>query len=399
MDEKESRPAPGGNLPPGTVYLAAAFVAAAALVAFLPSLGNEFVLWDDNILIYDNPMIRSLDFGFFKWAFSSRVLGSWYPLTLVSFALDYAVWGPGPWGFHLTNVLLHSANAFLVTLVVIRLVETGKGRKGAMDRTALVAGVVTALLFALHPLRVESVVWVTERKDVLYGLFYLLSLLAYLRYARRTSPGRVYYAVALVLFAMSLMSKPMAVTLPAVLLILDFYPLKRLSREGGLRGTIWVVVEKVPFFVLSLSVSVVTSWSHYRSGLVGSFELDRPLLFFFRPVRACMFYLYKMVLPLNLNPMYTVQYNLNPETLQREYNFVSFDYLGSLFLLSAVMLRFYPRSLPSPMQPTVLRIWRASGLSYSWGSLRERPLRSPRTGAKRGLPSPPPLSSPPYLWP
>jgi tetratricopeptide (TPR) repeat protein len=331
MGQKRNEHGPGRKPLPGvhraSALAAAAVTAGAAFVVFLPSLSNEFLLWDDNRLIYENPYIRTLDLEFFRWAFSAVVIASWYPLTLISFALDYAVWGPDPWGFHLTSVVLHSTNTFLVTVLVIRLVRIGRGRGEGLDGTALAAGLVTALLFALHPLRVESVVWAAERKDVLYALFYLLSVLAYLRYTSKTPTSVPFYVASVVLFAMSLMSKPMAVTLPLVLLILDFYPLKRISTGGWLRDSAKMVVEKAPYFILSVAVALVTYWTHISRGAPGAREIIPLTGRFAVAVSGYIFYLKKTLLPLGLAPYYPY-----PEGV----SILSFEYAGSMALFSAV---------------------------------------------------------------
>jgi hypothetical protein len=166
-------------------------------MVYLPALQNEFVNWDDNLYIYENHRIRSIDLGFVKWIFTAVVSSNWHPLTLFSHALDYALWGLDPWGHHLTSIIFHAFNTFLVFILVIRLLEYHKsvitgipnGFAGS-DRKALVAGIVTALLFGIHPVHVESVAWVSERKDVLSAFFFLLSVLAYLKYTSSRNSKR-----------------------------------------------------------------------------------------------------------------------------------------------------------------------------------------------------------------
>jgi hypothetical protein len=179
-----------------TQYLLAASVAFLTLLVYLPALRNEFVYWDDNLYIFENPHIRSLDASFFRWAFFDFHASNWHPLTWISHAVDYALWALNPLGHHLTNIVLHAANTFLVVLLVMRLLEvlkertTGKGLPEFLtDQTVLIAGVVTGLLFGLHPVHVESVAWVAERKDLLCALFFLLSIMAYVKYARGQGAG------------------------------------------------------------------------------------------------------------------------------------------------------------------------------------------------------------------
>jgi tetratricopeptide (TPR) repeat protein len=286
------------------ILILAVLTALITFAVYLPALRNGFVNWDDPILIYDNVHIRSIDLNFLKWAFTNTVIASWYPLTVFSFALDYAVWGLDPWGFHLTNNVLHTLNTALVFILCVQLVKTGRPGQGM--RKTVITATVTALLFGLHPLHVESVAWVTERKDVLYSLFFLLSIIVYLRYVSSSGLGRrLLYASSLCLFAMSLMSKPMAVTLPVVLLVLDYYPLRRLSFK-------WAVVEKIPFFFFSLLLSVMTVFAHHSE----SFEEQTVLGRLFLPAKNYIFYLYKMVLPTGLVPYYPYPEKASPLTME-----------------------------------------------------------------------------------
>ncbi len=299
----------------------AVLTALVTLAVYIPALRNGFVNWDDPTLVYDNVHIRSIDLGLLKWAFTNTVIASWFPLTVFSFALDYAVWGLDPWGFHLTNNVLHALNTALVFILCVRLVQTGRPHQEM--RKALITATVAALLFGLHPLHVESVAWVTERKDVLYSLFFLLSVLVYLKYVSSSGLGRrLLYALALCLFAMSLMSKSMAVTLPVVLLVLDYYPLRRLSFK-------WAVVEKIPFLFLSLLVSLMTAFAGRPDGLLGPLKGHTVLERLFLPARNYIFYLYKMVLPVRLAPYYPYPVKASPFAM---------EYVLALVLFAAITL-------------------------------------------------------------
>jgi hypothetical protein len=218
-------------------YRLAGIIALLAFLTYLPALWNGFVNYDDMDYVTRNLHIRALNMKFFHWAFFGFHAANWHPLTWLSHAVDYAVWGLNPFGHHLTSVILHAINTFLVVVLAARLVEV---RKGPADRaepeafpqaqTRYVAAAVAGLLFGLHPLHVESVAWISERKDLLCALFFLLSILSYLSYAASAlaephgSYGtyktryRKHYALSFLFFALALMSKPMAVSLPAVLL-------------------------------------------------------------------------------------------------------------------------------------------------------------------------------------
>ncbi len=170
-------------------YYLAGSVSLITFLVYLSSLQNEFVEWDDGSYIFRNPFIGSFNLTFLRWAFSDFSTGSWHPLTWISHALDYAIWGLNPLGHHLTNVVLHSANTFMVVVLVTRLVSAWKGeaiRNGqsifSTEWAIFTTAGVTGLLFGLHPLHVESVAWVSERKDLLCAAFFLLSVIMYSKY-------------------------------------------------------------------------------------------------------------------------------------------------------------------------------------------------------------------------
>src|SRR5271156_4462306 len=196
-------------------------LAAMTFAVFGQTLRHEFVNYDDDDYVYDDPVVaRGLTFKGVIWAFTQSHAANWHPLTWLSHMLDCQLYGLNPGGHHLTNVLLHTATAILLFLVLRQMT-------GAFWRSAFVAAV-----FAVHPLRVESVAWVAERKDVLSGLFFMLTLWSYARYVERPkSWGR--YLLALAFFSLGLMSKPMLVTLPFVLLLLDYWPLCRIEHPGA----------------------------------------------------------------------------------------------------------------------------------------------------------------------
>jgi protein O-mannosyl-transferase len=306
--------------------LAAIGTAVFTFLIYLPALQNSFVTWDDNVYIYENRMITSLDWKFIKWSFTEFAAFNWHPLTWVSHAIDYALWGLNPMGHHLTSILFHALNTFLVTLLAVRLwsiavrdsavntIAAVPGGRPPSENAALIAGVVTGLLFGVHPLHVESVAWVSERKDVLSVFFFLLSVLSYLRYcARPLTPGdaldkstsspafffQKYYLLSIALFLLGILSKPMVVTLPVVLLLLDWYPLKRLTT---FRGLVSLLPEKIPFFLASLFSVVVTVFAQ-RGALasVTGLPFSSRLL---SAAKSLITYIEKMFWPSDLIPFY-----------------------------------------------------------------------------------------------
>lgn len=245
----------------------AAAAAVVTVAVFLPSLGGGFV--------YDDRYTLAALEGPEPWTFAlTDTYGFYIPLTWLTLAVDYSIWHVQPFGYHLTNVLLHGANAALLCVLLHLLLR----RVGIESPWAAVGG---ALLYSLHPLRVESVAWVTERRDVLCGLFTLLTLIAYVR-------GRVW--VALPLFAAALLSKTMVLGLPIVLLALDAFPLRRRA-----------FVEKIPFFVLAAAAAVLQIYCTSRLDPFYEFtSVDRV----FHPTYRLGFYAVKTVWPIGLSPLY-----------------------------------------------------------------------------------------------
>ena len=272
------------------------FFVVVALV-FLPTTRNEFLSFDDGAFVTANPQVQSgLSWKSLIWALRNPVAANWHPVTVLSHMLDCQLYGLKPWGHHLTNVLIHALNTVLVFLVFRRMT-------GAFWRC-----VVLAALFGLHPLRVESVAWVAERKDVLSSLFFLLALWAYASYveAKRESrnekaemetpssvlpppaselkpplschlPSSIFYFLSLACFVLGLMSKPMLVTLPFVLLLLDYWPLQRFGfkiQDSRFKTFLRLVSEKLPFFVLAAVCSVVTCLLQRTAGAMAT---DLPL--------------------------------------------------------------------------------------------------------------------------
>ena len=302
------------------------FAAALTFVVFLPALGCDFIGWDDDF-IYNNTFIRSLDLEFFKWVFTTPVSNNWHPLTFITFALDYSIWGLDPVGYHLTNIIFHSLNALLVFVLTLMLVRIYfNERDGAPGpRAALGAAFVSALVFALHPLRVESVVWVSERKDVLCAFFYFLALIFYLRHISARSRGAGPYLLSLASFILALLSKPMAVTLPVVLLLFDYCLVKgAFDRDRAVK----TLAAKLPFFALSLLSVPFTLWA--QANMIKPVEEVSLVSRLFVAVRGFIYYPYKTLYPLDLVP-----FNPIPGSM----DLLSLEYGGSaaLFVLLSVL--------------------------------------------------------------
>ncbi len=269
-------------------------LALVTLCLYLPVVKHSFVDYDDQQYVTDNPRVEAgLTWHGLVWAFGFYA-GNWHPLAWLSHMLDCQLYGAWAGGHHLTNVLLHVASTLLLFAALNRMTN-------ATWRSAAVAA-----LFAWHPLHVESVAWVAERKDVLCGFFWMLTLLFYARYAERRSAMR--YCLTLGSFVLCLLSKPMAVTLPFVLLLLDFWPLNRI-RDFGFRNFRTLLVEKIPFFLLAIGGCVLTLHAQQSAivstaGLPFAQRIAHALaayghyyLAMFAPFNLAVYYPYKIHLP------------------------------------------------------------------------------------------------------
>lgn len=239
---------------------------AVVLLVFLPSVQNDFVDWDDYAFVSKNPRLAPISWESLRWMATTFYMGAWHPITWFSHAVDISLWGANPSPHRLMNILIHCCNVVLFCVLCTTLQDIWSERnpagKSISAESKLIAAFSAAVLFGIHPLRVESVVWISERKDVLCSFFFLCSLVAYLAYARRepVRQGRRFYFLSLGFHLMALLAKPMAMTLPLVLLVTDYYPLYRLDK-----GRLWTCVrEKVPYIILSagcVAMNAAATWS------------------------------------------------------------------------------------------------------------------------------------------
>ena len=297
-------------------WVAPLLVALFALAVFVPTLQNQFVNWGDDKNFLENPHYRGLGQSHLGWMWTTFHMGQYIPLTWMTLGLDYLLWDMNPVGYHLSSLLLHVMNALVFYFLTLRIFIVARPGPPERAPTFAVAAGLAALVFAVHPLRVESVAWVTERRDVLSGLFYLLTILVYLRACEGKERGRGWYWLSVALFGCALLSKSMAVSLPAVLLILDVYPLRRLGGSVGWRGELArrVYAEKVPFVLLAAAASALA--------FVALVPLHNmvPLAQLSVPGRLAVsaygvaFSVWKLVVPLNLSPLYALPPAVNPWT-------------------------------------------------------------------------------------
>jgi protein O-mannosyl-transferase len=270
-------------------------------IAFIPSLKNEFMpTWDDNVYVTNNPMVHELSTATVKEMFTKPVNSTYVPLPLLTFAIEFSLFGDNPLPYHVTNLLLH----LLCTFLVFQFLRAMK-----IDITYAAIG---ALLFGIHPMRVESVAWITERKDVLFGTFYLASMIIYTKYLETKDKKRNYFLAGIGFFLLALFSKIEAVTLPLSLLLIDYY------KERPLK--IKLIIEKAPYFLLSLVFGILGIIILQKQGTLSSNELltfgDRffcglyafsgYILKFFLPVYQSAYYPYPLLTGITASLIYFV---------------------------------------------------------------------------------------------
>ena len=296
-----------------------------ALIVTVLMLGSMWTYYGatDNSLVWDSSHylisyrdhFSSLSVENLWWMLTSLEFGNWHPLTWFSWAIDYQVYGGlSPWGYHLSNIIFHSINTvlvFILVLVVFGLTDsTADNFSPRKDNNSLTAAFLASLLFAVHPQHVESVAWIAERKDLLFQLFLLLSLLAYVKYVTCSQLARArWYFTTIGLFFFAVLSKPMAVTFPVVLLLIDIYPLRRTSLVTPLfsairqKSFLSLLVEKTPFLLLSVLLIVMTLIAQETAiSKVAHLHLVTRVVNAFH---STIFYLESFLLPVSLSPHYS----------------------------------------------------------------------------------------------
>lgn len=283
--------------------MAVVLLAAVVLALYWPVAGYEFIALDDNLYIVENPHVqKGITIQNIVWAMTTFHTSNWHPLTWLTYMADYELFGLNPAGYHLGNLILHLFNTLLLFLVLQRM--TGEIWKGC----------IVAALFAVHPLNIESVVWIAERKNLLSTLFWILTILAYVRYAEK--PGWRRYSMVLVCFCLGLMAKPMLVTLPFILLLLDYWPLQRFSwsdpdqssnipdRAERRNRLTRLLIEKVPLILLSFLSVFVTLQAARSGGAVKAISVFPLLGRIENALISYVMYLYKMLWPMDLAIFY-----------------------------------------------------------------------------------------------
>lgn len=301
---------------PWAIPLALAVI---TLAVFYPALNGKFLNWDDQANLLDSPYYRGLGWTHLRWMFTTFHMGHYQPLSWVTLGVDYLLWGMNPFGYHLTNLILHAGNAMLLYFVALRLLSLAWAipNRQAHGPALQAAAAFAALLFAIHPMRVESVAWVTERRDVLSGFFFLATVLLYLQAAGTVQPNsrQRWLLLSLAAYVFSVLAKAVGMTLPLVLLALDFYPLRRLGGKekswiGKETSGIWW--EKIPFFAIAIVIGAIALRAQQESGSLISLEDHGIAARVAQAFYGLAFYVWKTVLPLGLAPLYKLPRNIDP---------------------------------------------------------------------------------------
>lgn len=301
------------------------------MALFWPSVHYDFVAGDDAAYVYENPQVqRGLSLDGLRWAFTTIDAANWHPLTWVSLMADSSMFGGFAGGYHLINFFLHAINTLLLFLLLKRMTS------------AFWPSAFAAAFFGWHPLHVESVAWVAERKDVLSTLFLILTLWAYLEYTEKGKTWR--YLVALAMFALGLMAKPMLVTVPLVLLLLDYWPLKRersMAARPQATNTQWpsakLLLEKLPFFGLALGTSVMTWHAQNAGKAIKSFQVVPLSLRTSNAILSYAMYLRDILLPRHLSPSYPL-----PSEIPVSYLALAIGLLAAISWLALHFRSMYP---------------------------------------------------------
>jgi tetratricopeptide (TPR) repeat protein len=322
-------------------WLLMACVVLVTFLVYLPALDNGFVNWDDHVVLLGNDHYRGFDWPRLRWMFTTRLMCHYQPLTWLTYAVDYKAWGMEPRGYHLTSVLLHIAATGMFFWVARHLLARAIRTAGASGIGLDLSAGLAALFFSVHPLRVESVAWATERRDVVSGLFFMIAVAAYLRASTMDGRTRLkWLAFSLIAYVLSLLGKATAMTLPLVLVAIDMYPLRRLALfDGGRRRAdhlthlfigstdgshdpscistrpetnraVWL--EKLPFFAIGIAAAVNAFlgqvYGHAAASIEGVSWLSRVSIACYGTAS----YLYRTLIPLRLSPLYAPEYPFNP---------------------------------------------------------------------------------------
>lgn len=274
------------KLPPNKYMLIALLaIVVITYIAFSPSLDNGYVGWDDDMYIHDDILSQQLNSANVKTMFTTYQMANYHPVTLLVYGIEYSFFKLKPYGYHFMNILYHLINICLLFWFMMKFTRK------------MTISIIVCALFALHPLHVESVTWISEKKDLLYTMFFILSLIAYLNYSENREEKKYgWYILSLILFVVSCMAKGMAVSLSVVLIFIDYFKEKKLNTK--------LIIEKIPFLIVSLIFGIVAIQAQKASQGVYNISVYSTMDKLLFPIYAVFFYIYKMILPIDLSIVY-----------------------------------------------------------------------------------------------
>ncbi len=298
--------------------------------SFYPCLKNTFV-WDDRLYLLENLHYRGFNFTNIFWMFTNFVDANYHPLYWISLALDYTLWKMNPAGYHLANLLFHILNTLLVFILIPQIIHTLKTPDTVKTiYQTTVAAFIGSLFFGLHPLRVEPVSWLCARGDLMCCFFYLLTVICYLKMAEKKDGHhkKRWFLLSLVFFVFSLLSRAWGITMPAILILLDMYPLYRFKwAKPFIRQNITILFEKIPFAFLSIIFGILAFLAKKPSmAAMSEHDIINRLM---QTSYGLIFYLFKTIVPVRLSPLYLLDH--------KNYNPFEFKYILCLFLLIAII--------------------------------------------------------------
>ena len=325
-------------------------VVLATFVAFLPALNNGFLNWDDEAILLANSEYRGLGWTHLKWMFTTFHHSLYRPLTWITWGIDYLIWGTNPFGYHLASLVFHCANAVAFYFVAMRLLRLSMPDLNGAEYPGRVCAGLAALLFSIHPLRVEPVAWASGRENVVAGLFFVLAILFYLKAVEPSGNlwrYRIWMASSLAVFCLSLLGKASGMTFPLALLILDVYPLRRLQpnpRDWFQRDGLTIWREKVPFVVFGVAAGAIGWWAKHQIGGMTTWQDYGLVPRTAQSIYGLAFYPWKTLIPLHLSPLY----ELPQEIMNWRWTILGCGILLGLATTALLLLRnSYPAALAS----------------------------------------------------
>jgi len=317
-------------------------IVSVAIACYLPTLNNGFV-WDDDANFVENINYRGLSLSHLYWMFTTYHDANYHPLAWLTLGLDFVLWGMNPVGYHLTNIGLHVINSILFYFLITVFIRQATIVPIAGLVAVQIGAVFGALFFAVHPLRVETVAWISTRGDLLCGVFYILTIIAYVRMNEGKDAGvkRKWFLLALLFFMFSLLSRAWGITMPVVLLILDVYPLRRFDFiNKSIPSYKKLLLEKIPFILLALATGLLAFWAKRASMFMvtGHGVIER----FMQATYGLCFYLFKTLVPIKFSPFYLLSKTFNP--METKYVLSALSVLGITLSLT-VMRRRWPWAL------------------------------------------------------